>query len=129
MTLYNSTLPYPRDLKGYGPKPPHAQWPKQARIAVQFVLNYEEGGEACVLHGDTGPHYAYVQNGPLFRIGGDAAVPISDDPRLTRSQLRFCARTTDARWSSWRAALSSSRPTAGFWPLSTRIWVCAAISS
>ena len=54
MTLYNSTLPYPRDLKGYGPKPPHAQWPKQARIAVQFVLNYEEGGEACVLHGDTG---------------------------------------------------------------------------
>ena len=54
MTLYNSTLPYPRDLKGYGPKPPHAQWPKQARIAVQFVLNYEEGGENCVLHGDAG---------------------------------------------------------------------------
>jgi len=54
MTLYNSTLPYPRDLTGYGPKPPHAQWPRQARIAVQFVLNYEEGGENCVLHGDAG---------------------------------------------------------------------------
>jgi putative urate catabolism protein len=54
MNHYNSTLPYPRDLKGYGPKPPHARWPNQARIAVQFVLNYEEGGENCVLHGDTG---------------------------------------------------------------------------
>ena len=54
MNHYNSTLPYPRDLKGYGPTPPHAQWPHQARIAVQFVLNYEEGGENCVLHGDAG---------------------------------------------------------------------------
>lgn len=45
---------YPRDLIGYGPRPPHAQWPGQARIAVQFVLNYEEGGENCVLHGDAG---------------------------------------------------------------------------
>lgn len=43
---------YPRDLVGYGPKPPHAQWPKKARIAVQFVLNYEEGGENAILHGD-----------------------------------------------------------------------------
>ncbi|MCE1240413.1 MAG: allantoinase PuuE [Azonexaceae bacterium] len=45
---------YPRDLAGYGRHPPHAQWPGQARIAVQFVLNYEEGGENCVLHGDAG---------------------------------------------------------------------------
>ena len=44
--------PYPRDLIGYGRNPPHARWPKQARIAVQFVLNYEEGAENCVLHGD-----------------------------------------------------------------------------
>ncbi|HEY1397627.1 allantoinase PuuE [Roseateles sp.] len=45
---------YPRDLVGYGEHPPHAQWPGQARIAVQFVLNYEEGGENAVLHGDAG---------------------------------------------------------------------------
>ena len=51
---YDSTLPYPRDLVGYGPNPPHARWPGGARIAVQFVLNYEEGGENCVLHGDAG---------------------------------------------------------------------------
>ena len=44
--------PYPRDLVGYGPKPPSAQWPSGARIALQFVVNYEEGGENCVLHGD-----------------------------------------------------------------------------
>ncbi len=45
---------YPRDLKGYGPTPPHAGWPGQARVAVQFVLNFEEGGENSVLHGDAG---------------------------------------------------------------------------
>jgi putative urate catabolism protein len=43
---------YPRDLIGYGQHPPHPHWPGNARIAVQFVLNYEEGGENCVLHGD-----------------------------------------------------------------------------
>lgn len=50
--IYDSTAPYPRDLVGYGRNPPHARWPGGARIAVQFVLNYEEGGENCVLHGD-----------------------------------------------------------------------------
>ena len=45
---------YPRDLRGYGRKPPHANWPGRARIAVQFVLNYEEGGENSILHGDAG---------------------------------------------------------------------------
>ncbi|WP_280154710.1 allantoinase PuuE [Piscinibacter sp. XHJ-5] len=48
------TSPYPRDLRGYGAHPPHARWPNGARIAVQFVLNYEEGGENSVLHGDGG---------------------------------------------------------------------------
>lgn len=48
------TQHYPRDLKGYGPTPPHAEWPGQARVAVQFVLNFEEGGENSVLHGDAG---------------------------------------------------------------------------
>jgi len=43
---------YPRDLIGYGATPPHPHWPGDARVAVQFVLNYEEGGENSVLHGD-----------------------------------------------------------------------------
>lgn len=43
---------YPRDMHGYGPTPPDPRWPDGARIAVQFVVNYEEGGENCILHGD-----------------------------------------------------------------------------
>jgi len=54
MTIYDTTAAYPRDLIGYGRNPPHARWPNQARIAVQFVLNYEEGGENATLHGDKG---------------------------------------------------------------------------
>jgi putative urate catabolism protein len=49
MDLYKN---YPRDMVGYGRVPPHAQWPNDARVAVQFVLNYEEGAENSVLHGD-----------------------------------------------------------------------------
>ena len=44
---------YPRNLVGYGGRPPHVRWPLEARVAVSVVLNYEEGGESCVLHGDT----------------------------------------------------------------------------
>ncbi|GAB5437175.1 allantoinase PuuE [Falsiruegeria mediterranea] len=43
---------YPRNMIGYGATPPKAQWPGEAKIAVQIVLNYEEGGENCLLHGD-----------------------------------------------------------------------------
>ena len=46
------TASYPRDLIGYGANPPHAHWPGGARVALQLVLNYEEGGENNVLHGD-----------------------------------------------------------------------------
>lgn len=45
---------YPRDMIGYANKPPRVNWPGQARLALQFVLNYEEGGESNVLHGDAG---------------------------------------------------------------------------
>jgi putative urate catabolism protein len=51
---YDSTAPYPRDLAGYGRTPPDPKWPGAARVALQFVLNYEEGAENCVLHGDAG---------------------------------------------------------------------------
>lgn len=47
------TKAYPRDMVGYAATPPHANWPNGARIAVQFVINYEEGGENNILHGDT----------------------------------------------------------------------------
>ena len=47
------TETYPRDLKGYGASPPDPRWPGGARLALQIVLNYEEGGESCILHGDS----------------------------------------------------------------------------
>src|SRR4051812_12134858 len=43
---------YPRDFRGYGRNPPNPQWPGNARVAVQFVMNFEEGGENNVLDGD-----------------------------------------------------------------------------
>jgi allantoinase len=43
---------YPRDMIGYGPEPPRVRWPNDARVVVQFVLNYEEGSENAILHGD-----------------------------------------------------------------------------
>ncbi len=64
-----SPTDYPRDLIGYGAHPPHARWPGDAKIAVQFVLNYEEGGENCVLHGDPGSEQF------LSEIIGAAAYP------------------------------------------------------
>jgi putative urate catabolism protein len=45
-------MTYPRDLVGYGRNPPHPKWPGDAFVAVQFVVNYEEGGESNILHGD-----------------------------------------------------------------------------
>ena len=60
---------YPRDLIGYAGRPPHAAWPGGARVAVQFVLNYEEGGENSVLHGDAAAE-AFLSD-----MVGAAAVP------------------------------------------------------
>ena len=65
----NASPDYPRDLVGYGRTPPHANWPGRAKVAVQFVLNYEEGGENCVLHGDAGSEQF------LSEIIGAAAYP------------------------------------------------------
>ena len=60
---------YPRNLKGYGRNPPHANWPGGAHVAVQFVLNYEEGGENNILHGDA------ASEAFLSEIVGAAAWP------------------------------------------------------
>jgi len=68
MPTPTSPLPYPRDLRGYGRNPPHPHWPGDARVAVQFVLNYEEGGENSVLHGDAGSEQflSEMANPPAF---------------------------------------------------------------
>ncbi len=53
-SILNPAPEMPRDLIGYGKNPPHPQWPNQARIALQFVLNYEEGAECNIMDGDAG---------------------------------------------------------------------------
>jgi len=68
---YSFNKNYPRDLIGYGATPPHAAWPNKARVAVQFVLNYEEGAENNVLHGDAGSEQF------LSDIIGRPAIPIA----------------------------------------------------
>src|ERR1700749_1016119 len=52
---------YPRDLLGYGEHPPDPQWPGGARVALSFVINWEEGGEANILHGDAGSEF-FIQD-------------------------------------------------------------------
>ena len=61
---------YPRDLIGYGSRPPHPRWPGEARIAVSLVLNYEEGGEACVLHGDAHSESVLTDLGAVEALSG-----------------------------------------------------------
>lgn len=70
---------YPRDLIGYAGRPPQSNWPGGAQIAVQFVLNYEEGGESCVLHGDA------ASESFLSEIIG--ATPICDARHISMESL------------------------------------------
>ena len=51
--------PYSRNLIGYHGQPPEVKWPNNAKVAVQFVLNYEEGGEKHIEHGDEGSEQFY----------------------------------------------------------------------
>ena len=69
---------YPRDLVGYGAAAPHPHWPDEALIAVSLILNYEEGGELCVLHGD------HESEAVLTDVG---AVPLPDARNLNVESL------------------------------------------
>jgi putative urate catabolism protein len=85
--------PYPRDLTGYGRTTPDPKWPDKARIAVQFVINYEEGGENCLLHGDKGSE-AF-----LSEIVGGAAWPGQRHMNM-ESIYEYGAR--QGFWRLWR---------------------------
>lgn len=70
---------YPRDLIGYGACPPDPKWPNGAKLALSFVLNYEEGGERCVLHGD-GESEAFLSEIP-------AAQPIEGQRHISMESI------------------------------------------
>jgi putative urate catabolism protein len=67
---------YPRDMIGYGPTPPDPRWPGEARIAVQFVLNYEEGAENSILHGDAGSESLLTEFGFVQPRTGERYLPV-----------------------------------------------------
>ena len=90
MTPRPPAADYPRDLVGYGARPPHPRWPGGARIAVQFVLNYEEGAESSVLHGDAASETF------LSEIVGAQAVRRTGTCRWSR------CTSTAARAGVWR---------------------------
>ena len=77
--MFDSAHPYPRDLVGYGANPPDPAWPGGARIAVSLVLNYEEGGEYSVLHGDAHSESA------LTDMDRPAALPGERNPNVEQN--------------------------------------------
>lgn len=101
----SQTPDYPRDLKGYGREPPHARWPGDARIAVQFVVNYEEGGENCILHGDA------ASEAFLSEVVGAAPWPGQRHMNM-ESMYEYGARA--GFWRLWRAFTSRRMPVTVF---------------
>jgi putative urate catabolism protein len=96
---------YPRDMRGYGRNPPHARWPGEARVAVQFVINYEEGGENNILHGDA------ASEAFLSEIVG--AVPWPGQRHMNmESMYEYGARA--GFWRLWRAFTSRGMPVTVF---------------
>jgi putative urate catabolism protein len=96
---------YPRDLRGYGRNPPHARWPGDARVAVQFVVNYEEGGENNILHGDA------ASEAFLSEVVG--AVPWPGQRHMNmESMYEYGARA--GFWRLWRAFTSRGMPVTAF---------------
>lgn len=70
-----STTEYPRDLRGYGATPPPPHWPREAKVAVQFVINVEEGGENNILHGDAASE-AFLTEEPTNALTGKRNVNV-----------------------------------------------------
>jgi OHCU decarboxylase len=100
-----SDATYPRDLVGYGRTPPHARWPNNARIAVQFVINYEEGGENCILHGDA------ASEAFLSEIVGAAAWPGQRHMNM-ESIYEYGSRA--GYWRLWRMFTERQMPVTVF---------------
>jgi putative urate catabolism protein len=92
---------YPRDMRGYGRNPPDPRWPGGAKIAVQFVINYEEGGENNILHGDP------ASEAFLSEIVGAEAWPGQRHMNM-ESIYEFGSRA--GFWRLWRAFAARDMP-------------------
>ena len=92
---------YPRDFRGYGPNPPDPRWPGGAKLALSFVLNYEEGGENTVLNGDAGSELY------LHEVPGGSPV-LGERNRTVESQFDYGARA--GVWRVLRAFAAQGFP-------------------
>ena len=82
---------YVRDMRGYGANPPDPQWPGGAHVAVQFVVNYEEGGENCVLHGDAASEAFLSEIVGAAALAGPAPLEHGIDLRIWRPRRLLAA--------------------------------------
>src|ERR1700726_3812130 len=96
---------YPRDLHGYGRNPPDPRWPGDARVAVQFVVNFEEGGENNVLHGDR------ASEAFLSDVLGAQPWPGQRHANI-ESMFEYGSRA--GFWRLWRIFTERKLPTTGF---------------
>ena len=103
--MHDPSFDYPRDLLGYGREPPAPHWPGDARIAVQFVINYEEGGENNILHGDA------ASEAFLSEVVGASAWPGQRHMNI-ESMYEYGARA--GFWRLWRAFTSRNMPVTVF---------------
>src|SRR5258708_26680998 len=97
---------YPRDLRGYGRNPPDPCWPGNARVAVQFVVNFEEGGENNILHGDRAPE-AFLSD-----VLGAKPWPGQRHANI-ESMFEYGSRA--GFWRLWRIFTERSLLTTVFW--------------
>src|SRR6476619_2518479 len=84
---------YPRDLKGYGRTPPNPRWPNNCRIAVSFVINYEEGAENSILHGDVAAEHMLSEMVDAIPLPGQRNLNLE-------SHYEYGSRT--GFWRLWR---------------------------
>ena len=96
---------YPRDLSGYGRNPPDPKWPGNARVAVQFVVNFEEGGENNILHGDR------ASESFLSDVLGAQPWP---GQRHANIELMFEYGSRAGFWRLWRMFTERNLPTTVF---------------
>ena len=101
---------YPRNMQGYGPNPPDAQWPGGANVAVQFVLNYEEGGENNILHGDGAVRGLPRRRDRRRALAGRAALERRVDVRVRRPRRLLAAPPAVHRATTCRSPSTASPP-------------------
>jgi len=101
MTILATDTDYPRDFLGYGANPPDPKWPNDAKLALSFVLNYEEGGENTVLNGDAGSELY------LHEVPGGSPI-LGERNRTVESQFDYGARA--GVWRILRAFAARKLP-------------------